>query len=350
MTGSRDLFAELDLQICGTVKFGDGSITKIEGRGNIILVCKNGGHRTLTDVYFIPRLKASIISLGQLDETGCRIDINHGMLRIHDKQGLLLAKVQRDDSRLYHLQLRVEQPVCLSARCSKAAWMWHGRYGHLNFGALRRLVTQKMVKGLPVLDQVDQVCDGCLIGKQKRAPFPNQAHRWVKFALDLVHGDLCGPINPPTPSGNNYFLHLVDDMSRYMWIQLLSSKDQASAAIKNFQASVEVETGQKLKTLRNDRGGEFTSVEFGRYCVERGVERQLTAPYSPQQNGVVERRNQSIIDMARCLLKTKALPGYFWGEAVATAVHILNRAPTCALDGKTPYEAWHGAVPTVHYM
>ena len=83
---------------------------------------------------------------------------------------------------------------------------------------------------------------------------------------------------------------------------------------------------RKLKTLRTDRGGEFTFVEFGRYCVERGVERQLTAPYSPQQNGVVEWRNQSIIDMARCLLKTKALPGYFWGEAVATAVHILNRA------------------------
>jgi hypothetical protein len=115
MTGSRDLFAELDLQVCGTVKFGDGSITKIEGRGDIILACKNGGHRTLTNIYFIPRLKASIISLGQLDETGCRIDINHGMLRIHDKQGLLLAKVQRNDSRLYHLQLRVRQP-CASRR------------------------------------------------------------------------------------------------------------------------------------------------------------------------------------------------------------------------------------------
>jgi transposase InsO family protein len=111
-----------------------------------------------------------------------------------------------------------------------------------------------------------------------------------------------------------------------------------------------VETGRKLKTLRTDRGGEFTSVEFGHYCVKRGVEHQLTAPYSPQQNGVVERCNQSIIDMVRCLLKTKALPSYFWGEAVATAVHILNRAPMRALDGKMPYEAWHGAVPTVHYM
>jgi hypothetical protein len=102
MTGSREIFAELDLQICGTVKLGDGSITQIEGRGNIILTCKNGGHRTLTGVYYIPLLKASIISLGQLDETGCRVDINHYVLWIYDQRDLL-AKVQRDASRLYYL-------------------------------------------------------------------------------------------------------------------------------------------------------------------------------------------------------------------------------------------------------
>jgi transposase InsO family protein len=108
----------------------------------------------------------------------------------------------------------------------------------------------------------------------------------------------------------------------------------APAAIKNFQAAVEVETGCKLKALRTNRGGEFTSAEFGQYCAERGVHRQLTAPYSPQQNGVVERRNQSVVAMARCMLKAKHLPGYFWGEAVSTAVHILNRVPTRALDDK----------------
>jgi hypothetical protein len=98
---------------------------------------------------------------------------------------------------------------------------------------------------------------------------------------------------------------------------------------------VEVETRRKLKALRTDRGGEFTSTEFGQYYAEHGIHRQLTAPYSPQQNGVVERRNQSIVVMACCMLKAKHLPGYFWGEAVCTAVHILNRAPTRVLDGRT---------------
>jgi transposase InsO family protein len=142
------------------------------------------------------------------------------------------------------------------------------------------------------------MCDYCLIGKKRRAPFPAQAKRWAKSALELVHGDLCGPFTSTTPSGNKYFLLLVDDMSRYMWLQLLSSKDQPPSEIKNFQAVVEVETGKKLKVLRTDQGGEFTSMEFELYCAEHGVECQLTAPYCPQENGVVERRNQSVVTIA----------------------------------------------------
>jgi transposase InsO family protein len=207
-----------------------------------------------------------------------------------------------------------------------------------------------MVRGLPHIDHVDQVRDSCLAGKQRRSPFPVQARRRAADALDLVHGDICGPITPTTPSGNRYFLLLVDDMSRYMWLCLLASKDQALAAIRRFKAAAELESGRKLKVLRTDRGGEFTSVEFGAYCVEEGVQRQLTAPYSPQQNGVIERRNQTVVGMARSMLKAKALLGTFWGEAVNTAVYILNRSPTRSLDGKTPFEAWHGERPTVSFL
>jgi hypothetical protein len=145
MTGSWEIFTDLDLQVYNMVKFSDGSVTQIEGRSNIILSYKNGGHCTLTGVYFIPHLKASIITLGQLDEMGCRIDINHGVLCIYDQYDLLLAKVQSDASRLYYLQLWVGHPVCLSVKCTEAASQWHDRYGHLNFGTLRRLATNKMV-------------------------------------------------------------------------------------------------------------------------------------------------------------------------------------------------------------
>ena len=144
----------------------------------------------------------------------------------------------------------------------------------------------------------------------------------------------------------------MDDCSRYMWLHLLSSKDEAPAVIKEFQAQVETdtETEKKLRVLRTDRGGEFTSVEFVLYCAGQGVERHLTAPYSLQQNGVVERRNQTVVGMARSMLKAKKMPAAFWGEAVSMAVFILNRVLTKSLKGTTPFEAWHGRKPVVSFL
>jgi hypothetical protein len=120
MTGSQEVFVELDTHVTGTVKFWDGSVTKIEGMGSILLTCKNGAHRMLMGVYFIPRLRASIISIGQLDESGCRVTIHRRILCIFDPSGQLLAKVERDGSRLYHITLHIGRPVCMVAHTNEA--------------------------------------------------------------------------------------------------------------------------------------------------------------------------------------------------------------------------------------
>jgi hypothetical protein len=146
------------------------------------------------------------------------------------------------------------------------------------------------------------------------------------------------------------FLLVVDDMSRFMWLVLLATKDEAAAAIVRLQTRAEAEVGHKLGTLRTDRGGEFTVKDFGEYCAGQGIQRHLTAPYTPQQNGVVERRNQTVLGMARCMLKSKGVPGRFWGEAVTMAVFVLNRARTRTLADKTPYEAWYGHKLAVHFL
>lgn len=117
-----------------------------------------------------------------------------------------------------------------------------------------------------------------------------------------------------------------------------------------FHALVKRQTCLKLKTLRSDRGGEFCSSEFQSYCERLGIKREFTAPYTPQQNGVVERKNRTVVEMARGLLRSRELPMRFWGEAVSTAVHLINRSPTQALQNKTPYEVWHGFKPTVSYL
>src|SRR3954469_16813332 len=207
-----------------------------------------------------------------------------------------------------------------------------------------------MVRGLPGLYHVEDFSDICVMTKQRRLPFPQRTSFRAKERLELVHGDLCGPVTPATPGGRRYFLLLVDDLSRYMWELVLGSKGEAADAIRRAQVTAEAECGHKLRVLRTDNGGEFTAAEFASYCADEGIQRHYSAPYSPQQNGVVERRNQTVVGMARALLKQRGMPAIYWGEAVATAVYILNRSPTKALDDRTPYEAWHGRKPTVSHF
>jgi hypothetical protein len=145
-------------------------------------------------------------------------------------------------------------------------------------------------------------------------------------------------------------LLLVDDLSHYMWVVVLGSKGEAANAIKHAQAIAEVECGRKLRVLRTDNGGEFMVAEFTSYCVDKGVHRHYSAMYSPQQNGVVERRNQTVVGMGRTLLKQRGMSAVFCREAVVTAVYILNRSPTNVLNGRMPYEAWHGCKPTISHL
>jgi transposase InsO family protein len=166
-----------------------------------------------------------------------------------------------------------------------------------------------------------------------------------------VHADLCGAITPATPAERRYFLLLVDDQSRYMWLVLLTAKDEAATtALKRSQAEVQTEANRKLHTLRTDRGGEFTSSALAAHFADTGVKRHLMAPYSSQQNGVVKRRNQTVVGMARSMLKDNGMPNFLWGEAVTTAVYLLNRSFTRSVDGKTPYKAWHGRMPNVEHL
>ena len=193
--------------------------------------------------------------------------------------------------------------------------------------------------GLSTIKGVNKLCDGCLIGKQRRTPFSSQASYRVGEPLELVHGDICRPIKPATPDGKTLFLLLVDDKSRFMWLILLQAKSKAAKAIKRIHARVEAECGNKMQVLHTNRGKKFTSTNFGKYYDELGMQRHLTGPYSPQQNGVVERQNQTIVGITRSLLMTTGMPKRFWGEAVMMAVYLLNRSPTRSLDKKTPHEA-----------
>jgi hypothetical protein len=143
--------------------------------------------------------------------------------------------------------------------------------------------------------------------------FQKSANWHAEEKLSLVYVDLCGPVTPATAGGNKYFMLLVDDHSRWMQVYLLKSKDQAIDYFVKYKDEVENSTGCRIKTLRSDRGGEFLAGVFAGVCEHAGIKRQFIAPYTPQQNGVVERRNRTVMEMARSLLKSMKIPGRFWG-------------------------------------
>ena len=165
MTGRREALASLDTSVLGTVRFGDGSLVEIEGIGSVVLQSKAKGHKVLTEVYFIPKLKSNIVSLGQLEEGGCKIVIEKGFCNVFDVEHSLLARAPRVKNPLYPLTTQIAAPVCLTAKTSDEAWVWHGRYGHLNFRALCDLGQKGMVEGMPVIDRVEDFCDSCALGK-----------------------------------------------------------------------------------------------------------------------------------------------------------------------------------------
>ena len=198
------------------------------------------------DVYFIPKLKSNLVSLGQLTEFGYKIVMDGSELEVFVKDPLrLLMRVQRSPNRLYRIELKPAVPVCLLGRLEDPAWLWHGRLGHVNFRTLKMVGEKEMAGGVPAISNPDELCHACFVGKQTRIQFPKFTNFRAEELLGLVYVALCGPITPATPAGNKYFILFVDDHTRWMYVFMLKPKDQATSALSKFKADAENFTGQK---------------------------------------------------------------------------------------------------------
>jgi hypothetical protein len=212
-----------------------------------------------------------------------------------------------------------------------------------------------MVEGMEdlTLNQNDSInlCNGCIQGKQHRQPFPKSGATRANDLLEIVHSDVCGPMKTTSLGGARYFLTFTDDKSRHTTVYFLKTKDEVLEKFKAYQALSENITGKKIKILRSDNGGEYMSGNFTKYCSNKGILQQTTAPYTPEQNGVAERLNRTVVESARCLLKQQGLGNHLWAEAIATAVYLKNRSPTKALkDFNVPEEVWTGRKPSVKHL
>ena len=196
-----------------------------------------------------------------------------------------------------------------------------------------------MVYGFPSIEPLKTTWESCILAKKHREKISMGKSYRAKHPLEIVHSDLCGPIQTPSLSRKIYFLTFIDDFSRKVWVYFLKCKLDVFAIFKEFKEKVEKESGCSIKTLKTDQGGEYISNDFLNFCKENGIWKQFIARYTPQQNGVAERKNRTIMEMARSMLKEKHLPNEYWAEAVACSTYIQNRCPTKAVINKTPEEA-----------
>uniref|UniRef100_H3H8Y7 Integrase catalytic domain-containing protein n=1 Tax=Phytophthora ramorum TaxID=164328 RepID=H3H8Y7_PHYRM len=191
-----------------------------------------------------------------------------------------------------------------------------------------------------------ELCDGCALGKQTRVGYMKSSPNRAKQVLEVVHSDVCGPMQTPTFGGKRYFVTFIDDKSHFCVVYLLRNKSEVAAKFAEFVAFAETQTGKRVQTLRSDNGGEYTSGAMAKFCADRGIVQKFTPPYTPQLNGVAERMNRTLVECARCMLEHAGLPKTYWGEAVMTATFLRNRCPTRAIShDKSPHQVWTGKKP-----
>ncbi|KAI3451258.1 hypothetical protein Pfo_007923 [Paulownia fortunei] len=201
MCGDKSAFSMLDESFRDDVKFGDNSKVSVMGKGQVIIQTNDNATQTISNVLFVPDLKTNLLSIDQLQEKGYEIYIKDGFCRIQDEKLGLIAQVTMTANRMFPLYLNSINQTCFSAKLKDIAWVWHYRYGHLNCGGLRTLQQKNMVAGLPSFTSPSNICEECVVSKQHRDPFPKGKAQRARKLLEIVHSDICGPINPVSNGG-----------------------------------------------------------------------------------------------------------------------------------------------------
>lgn len=219
MSGDKELFSTLNDKFKHSVKLGNDKRMKVSGKGNVRLVLHRKAY-TISDVYYVPELKNNLLSIGQFQDNNLTVIMQKGMCKIyHEEKGLIAESMMRPNRTFILFDqsdegARPREQRCLQITTEEMPKLWHERYGHISHRGMRTLQRKDMVRGFPNFDAKKFTCSDCLIGKQPRNPIPNKSSWRAKETLELIHSDICGPINPISTSGKRYILCFIDDYSR----------------------------------------------------------------------------------------------------------------------------------------
>ena len=345
-----------------TVVLGDGSTRlHILGKGSVERWVETAPHvyrqLILHDVLHVNGIKRRFLSMGRFDDKGFTVVLSKSRLTI-SKANEKFAFTGFKAGPLYTCTLYAEKPLGARSLNSVEAIpikVWHDRMGHLNWEAIKSVRSNNpplLGVKLDASDPPHGTCPGCAAGKAKRRIFKSSGSRTTRSShpIERIHSDLAGPMEVNSIAGHRYICVFTCDHTSFAWVYLLKSKDDTLDKFKHFVPMIEKQTGSKIKFFRSDRGGEFMSDEFTKFLEEQGITQETTAPGTPQQNGVAERMNQTLIGGARALLHHAGMSKGFWAEAMGVATYVINRAPRKGLGWRMPYELLYGQTPDVSHL
>ena len=292
----------------GEQLFMGNSSSKVEGQGKVVLKMTSGKELTLNDVLHVPEIRKNLVSGSLLSKKGFKL-VFVSDNSILTKNGMHVGKGYMSNGLFKMNVMTIVPPIKNINKNTSSAYMlessnvWHGRLGHVNYNTLRRLINMECLPKFEI-DQ-NHKCEIYVEFKLARTSF--QSIERSSEPLELIHSDICDLKFIQTRGGKKYFLTLIDDCTRYCYVYLLRSKDEALEMFKHFKNEVENQLDRKIKVIRSDRGGEYKA-PFGDFCSQHGIIHQTTAPYSPQQNGVAKRKNITLKEMMNALLLSSGLP------------------------------------------
>ncbi|GJT76788.1 retrovirus-related pol polyprotein from transposon TNT 1-94 [Tanacetum coccineum] len=346
---SNSFAARRDNSIHHRLWFGNDQIAQILGYGDQVQ-----GTITIKRVYYVEGLNHNLLFVGQFCDADLEVAFRKSTCYICDLKGNDLLIGSRG-TYLYSITLQDStspNPICLMAKAtSSQAWLWHRRLSHLNFDTINLLSKNNIVNGLPKLKFVkDHLCSSCELGKAKRKSFHTKTTPSSKRRLQLLHMDLCGPMRVESINGKKYVLVIVDDYSRYTWTHFLRSKDETPGVLIDFLTLVQRGLHAQVTTVRTDKGTEFLNKTLHAYFAKEGIRHETSTARTPEQNGVVERRNRTLVEAARTMLSAAKVPLFFWAEAIATACFTQNRSLVIPRHEKTPYHIINARKPSVKFF